>query len=56
VHEAQLLEAIWKSNDFHQFCFDNDLDICSLGKAEIIAEYAQFIGELRGGFCTIELL
>jgi hypothetical protein len=56
VPETQLLNAVWKSCDFHQFCYDNDLDICSLSTAEIIAEYAQCVGERDGGFCTIELI
>ena len=56
VTEALLLEDIWESQDFHQYCFDNDLDMGSLSTAELIAEYALFIGELRGGFCTIDAL
>jgi len=54
VELKQLLEAIWDSNEFQQFCYDNDLEMRLLSNADLISEYAQFVGERDGGHCTIE--
>jgi hypothetical protein len=56
VSETILLEDIWESQDFHQYCFDNDIEMGSLSNAEMISEYAQCVSEVRGGFCTIDAL